>query len=217
MPSKIHKETVTDLLWSSLITLMNIESLKSFRLVGGTALSLLIGHRMSIDIDLFSDVEYRSIDFKNVYKKLKKEFKFISKENWNNNTIGNSCFIGNSQKDTIKLDLFYTDDFVYPINIIEKVRISSIEEIIAMKLEIIGGDVGGRKKDYWDIHALIDRFNLDQMFETHSLRYPHSFTKKELKKGLTNFENADHDPDPICLRNKKWELIKLDFEELVNK
>lgn len=34
-----------------------------FRLVGGTALSLLRGHRMSIDIDLFTDAEYGTINF----------------------------------------------------------------------------------------------------------------------------------------------------------
>jgi hypothetical protein len=35
-----------------------------FRLVGGTSLSLQLGHRMSIDIDLFTDADYGSIDFK---------------------------------------------------------------------------------------------------------------------------------------------------------
>lgn len=35
-----------------------------FRLVGGTALSLQIGHRESIDIDLFSDADYGSLDFR---------------------------------------------------------------------------------------------------------------------------------------------------------
>lgn len=39
-------------------------------------------------------------------------------------------------------------------------------------------------------------------------------TRNEIKEGLVNFDNADHDPDPNCLLNKNWELIKLDFEEL---
>ena len=37
---------------------MNATEFDSFRLVGGTALSLHIGHRKSVDIDLFSDAEY---------------------------------------------------------------------------------------------------------------------------------------------------------------
>ena len=37
---------------------MELEELNSFRLVGGTSLSLQIGHRMSVDIDLFTDAVY---------------------------------------------------------------------------------------------------------------------------------------------------------------
>ena len=43
--------------------LMAAEAFAAFRLVGGTALSLYRGHRMSIDIDLFTDAEYDSVDF----------------------------------------------------------------------------------------------------------------------------------------------------------
>ena len=59
----LHKNTVSDNLWASLNKLMKIEELKNFRLVGGTSLSLQIGHRMSVDIDLFTDAPYDSIDF----------------------------------------------------------------------------------------------------------------------------------------------------------
>lgn len=38
--------------------LMNNEQLKDFFLVGGTALSLIMGHRISIDIDLFTDKDF---------------------------------------------------------------------------------------------------------------------------------------------------------------
>jgi len=51
----LRKETVSAPLLESLIVLMEMETIKAHRLVGGTALALQIGHRMSIDIDLFSD------------------------------------------------------------------------------------------------------------------------------------------------------------------
>ncbi len=214
MPLRIYKETVTDLLWDQLQILMRINALDSFRLVGGTALSLLIGHRISIDIDMFTDSEYGSINFKSIYKELKKEFPYVSSEKWLNNSIGNSCFIGNQNYDTVKLDMFYTDNFVYPIIEYQNIRISCIEEIIAMKLDIIGRDSGGRKKDFWDIHALLDNYKLSKMLDIYEKRYPHTHSRQEVKDGLRFFENADQDPDPNCLLNKKWELIKLDFEEL---
>ncbi|WP_313189426.1 nucleotidyl transferase AbiEii/AbiGii toxin family protein [Sphingobacterium sp.] len=45
---------------------MNSTVFNSFRLVGGTALSLQLGHRESVDIDLFCDDSYGSIDFKSI-------------------------------------------------------------------------------------------------------------------------------------------------------
>jgi len=213
MKPKIHMETISELLWDSLVRLMNLEELQDFRLVGGTSLSLLMGHRISVDIDLFTDAEYGSIDFKAIYKRLKKEFVFVSRENWINETMGNSCFIGPNQNDLIKLDLFYTDDFVFPIKQHENIRLSSLEEIAAMKLDVIGR--GGRKKDFWDIHALIDHFTLDEMLDFYLKRYEYNFSKEELISQLTNFEAADNDPDPNCLQGKYWELIKLDIEECI--
>jgi hypothetical protein len=59
----IYKNTVSDLLWELLSALMTFDELNSFHLVGGTSLSLLLGHRKSIDIDLFTDAEYGTIDF----------------------------------------------------------------------------------------------------------------------------------------------------------
>lgn len=66
--SSLFYGTVTDLLKDSLIALMKPSSsaLTQFRLVGGTALSLQIGHRISVDIDLFTDAPYGSIDFKEI-------------------------------------------------------------------------------------------------------------------------------------------------------
>jgi hypothetical protein len=88
-----------------------------------------------------------------------------------------------------------------------------LEEIVAMKLEVISNN--GRKKDFWDLHELMDHFSLNQMIKFYEKRYPYSLSKKELISQLTFFDNADEDFDPICLRNKYWELIKLDFEETV--
>jgi hypothetical protein len=213
MAQRIYKETVSKLLWDSLIHLMNLDELQGFRLVGGTSLSLLMGHRISVDIDLFTDAAYGSIDFKSIYNLLKREFYFISEEKWINQTMGNSCFIGLNQKDVVKLDLFYTDEFVFPMKLHEKVRLSSLEEIAAMKLDVIGR--GGRKKDFWDIHALMDHFTIDEILDFYPTRYKYNFSKEELISQLANFERAESDPDPICLHGKYWELIKLDIEEAI--
>jgi len=206
------RETVSDLLWTTLEKLMQEEYLSTFRLVGGTSLSLLLGHRMSVDIDMFTDSEYGSIDFLKILEKLKSDFTYVDHNEWVNESIGNSCFIGNSPTESIKLDLFYTDPFVYPILPLEHIRLSSLEEIVAMKLDVIGR--AGRKKDFWDIHVLFNHFDLKTMLSIYSKRYPYNFSEEELLEQITFFENADDDPDPNCLLGKHWELIKYDIEEV---
>ncbi|NJO88491.1 MAG: nucleotidyl transferase AbiEii/AbiGii toxin family protein [Chloroflexia bacterium] len=50
----LYKETVTSATLGLIKKLQNDPLFKDFYLVGGTSLSLQIGHRKSIDIDLFS-------------------------------------------------------------------------------------------------------------------------------------------------------------------
>ena len=212
---KLFKNTVSDLLWEVLSKLMTFEELKSFRLVGGTSLSLLLGHRISVDIDLFTDAVYKTIDFDIIDKLFLDSFKYVENGFGGNNSIGKSYYIGNNKTDVIKVDLFYTDSFVYPIVETNGVRLSQLEEIIAMKLEIVGQN--GRKKDFWDLHELMDKFSWNEMLEFYQKRYPYSYSRDEIIKKLTDFKEADSDLDPICLKNKYWELIKLDFEESIDK
>jgi len=63
MIRQLKYNTVKPLLRNILSWLMAEEILDPFRLVGGTALSLQLGHRESVDIDLFTDTPYGEIIF----------------------------------------------------------------------------------------------------------------------------------------------------------
>ncbi len=65
---KLYWNTVAPILKEVLQDCIDEPIFKPFRLVGGTALSLQLGHRMSVDIDLFTDATYKSIDFKAIRK-----------------------------------------------------------------------------------------------------------------------------------------------------
>lgn len=93
------------------------------------------------------------------------------------------------------------------------IRFARMEDIIAMKFEIIG--LNGRKKDFWDIHELMEHFSMTEMLDLYRRRYPYNYSREEIIKKLTDFKEAESDPDPNCLKNKHWELIKLDIEESV--
>jgi len=211
----LYLNTVSDLLWSALKQLMSIEEFNRFRIVGGSSLSLQLGHRESIDIDLFTDAEYGSIDYTILEAKLIETFSYVDKTSVDFEGIGRSYFIGNNKNESVKLDLFYTDPFVFPCILEQNVRFSSIEEVAAMKFEVIAH--GGRKKDFWDIHELLETFTLDEMLGFYLKRNPYGYSKDELLAKIIDFSVAEEDFTPNCYKDKVWELIKLDFEKLVKK
>ena len=59
---KLHYETVSPQLIRCLKTIMQSDVFNDFNLVGGTCLSLQLGHRRSIDIDLFTAIDYGSMN-----------------------------------------------------------------------------------------------------------------------------------------------------------
>lgn len=161
---------------------------------------------------MFTDAEYASLDFGKIEKSLKKTFPYCDSL-FKKVAIGKSYFIGEHRNNAIKLDLFYTDTFVFPSKAVKNIRFASLEEITAMKLDVIGR--GGRKKDFWDLHEFLGNFSLNQMFDFYVKRYLYNFSKDGLLKKIVDFTTAENDFTPNCMRGKSWELIKLDFEEYI--
>lgn len=211
----LYYNTVNDLLRDTLLALMKADVFSTFRLVGGTALSLHLGHRESVDIDLFSDVPYGSLDFESIDNYLKDTFSYVDHLSNIAPAMGKSYTIGNDKNNSVKLDVFYADLFIQELIEEDNIRLASIEEIIAMKIDVI--QRGGRKKDFWDLHELLDKYSISQMVALHEERYPFSHDEKTILMNLINFENADNDFDPVCLKGKYWEFIKADFEEVIGK
>jgi hypothetical protein len=214
MKPELYYNTVKPKLKSVLNELMQMEEFSMFRLVGGTALSLQLGHRLSIDIDLFSDSDYGSLDFKKLTGKLESTYGKIDDIKLDIVGMGKSMFINPDSKDAVKLDVYYTELFAFPLLEIDGIRMASPQEIAAMKLEILLE--GGRKKDFWDIHELLEKFTFKQMIEFHEKRYYTAESYNHWKSCLINFENADDDNEPECLRGKHWDLIKLDLIDFAN-
>lgn len=210
----LHYSTVNDLLKNSLLKLMKSDVFNNFRLVGGTALSLQIGHRESIDIDLFSDSEYGTLDFNAIENYLKENFQYVDFLN-TIPAMGKSYFIGENKENTIKLDVYYTDTYIQPYIEVDGIRMATIEEIIAMKVDVV--QRGGRKKDFWDLHDLLQSYDISQMLDLHKQRYPYTHDRELIIQNFTSFQQADLDFNPICFKGKYWEFIKEDFEEIILK
>lgn len=210
----LYWKTVSSTLKDVLIKLMQAEALKDFRLVGGTALTLHLGHRMSVDIDLFTDAAYGTIDFNAIEGFLKGEFACAQGDFGTKPGIGKSYFVGSSIDSLVKLDIYYSmDSFFQAALQMEGLRMATVEEIIAMKVDVV--QRGGRKKDFWDLHELLDKYNIAEMITFHKQRYEWTHDRNLIIKNFSDFKLADDDFDPICLKGKEWVFIKEDVEGAV--
>ncbi|MGL5892305.1 MAG: nucleotidyl transferase AbiEii/AbiGii toxin family protein [Bacteroidia bacterium] len=214
MTTKLYLSTISAQLNDALELLMQAPEFDMFRLVGGTALSLQRGHRMSVDIDLFTDAEYGSIDFKKLDLFLKSNFEIHDTGKDILPAIGKSYIAGKSENDLVKIDIYYTDPFIFPAVTVNKIRLASIEKIIAMKMDVIQRT--GRKKDFWDLHELSNDYTFEQMLELHQLRYPYTHNRQEIIAKMADFDAADYDFEPVCLRGQHWELIKMNLADFIS-
>ena len=133
-------------------SLMQIPALNNFYLVGGTALALQYGHRLSVDIDLFSTTEFEN---ESLIAPLEETFPGFTYRR-TLNPIGLFGFI-----DEVKVD--FVKHHHHPI--IEKpliengIRIFSTPDIMAMKIAAILKR--GVKKDFWDIAELLQHYTVE--------------------------------------------------------
>ena len=176
-------------------SLMKVSDLSNFNLVGGTALALQLGHRLSIDLDLIGDEKFDpDILFSSLSQLGETKLNFKS-----NNTLG--LFINDIKVDIIR----YSFPLIKPIIHAQSIRIVSIEDIAAMKLSAIAKR--GSKKDFWDLYFILKKFSFQDLFNF----YESKFGKESLFfviKSLTYFDDANLDPDPIKIINVTWENVK---------
>lgn len=133
----LHKETVERTTFELLIKLMQDKRFKNFNLAGETALALYLGHRKSIDLDLFTPDNFDSN---------KLEEYLIDKYNFKSSYLEKNTLKGTIND--VKIDCI-THNYPYiepPFKSEEGIRLYSIKDITAMKLSAIA-DNGTRIKD----------------------------------------------------------------------
>jgi hypothetical protein len=211
----LRKETVSSPLLESLTVLMEMKTIETHRLVGGTALALQIGHRISVDIDLFSDGknDYEAIQ-EELYEKFGNKFlkgrsidSFISK--------GIAVYLNNIKTDILD----WKTKFIRPVLTDEHIRLASKEDIIPMKFNtFLCSPEFARyeKKDYVDIANLMKEFSLEQMIRLYNEKYQNELMSSRLMiEGLQLIEMADKKVMPKMLNAETWEDTKKCIEKSV--
>ncbi len=192
----LFTQTVEPLTLGILKDLMMLPALENFALVGGTNLSLKIGHRLSTDLDIFSNEDFESDAVIPAIKALYPQFDVVRKTK--------RSFAGTI--DELKVDIvLHQYPYLNEIEEIEGIRFVSIPDVVAMKLNAISKR--GAKKDFYDLAHLLDLYSIEEMLEFFKTKY----SNQEIGfvvHSMYYFEDAEKQNDPVSLKNDSWEEIK---------
>ena len=190
----LHLNTIDPPLFKVLKDLCKLPEFSSFSLVGGTSLSLQIGHRKSDDLDFFTE---RSFDVREIKEAI---FKYNSNVTFLNETRQGLSFslpLGENGNDVRKLDVYnWAVKFIRPFKIEGEIRLASLEDIAAFKLDAICHRK--EKKDYVDIAVLLEKYSFAQMLDFYREKFPMN-DKRIVLTQILDTDGLDNSVDPVML------------------
>jgi predicted nucleotidyltransferase component of viral defense system len=202
--SHLHWNTVTDSMRLVLTGFTQTETGQRFYLAGGTALSLQLGHRLSVDLDFFSPTD----DIPSIRVQLEKSLASfdgsLADSSW-----GNLVFLANG----VRVGFYgYGFPLVTPLVEIEGARLASVEDIALMKLDALLSRAA--RKDFYDLYFICQNISLRSLFDKSATKYPsvRDFETQTVKR-LVYFENAESESDPTLLKDISWKTVKEFFTQ----
>lgn len=175
----------------------NIPDIQNFYLTGGTALSLLLGHRESEDLDFFTESSFQPTLLQ------QKLLQLGTLENLQVDQGTLNLFVNK-----VKLQFLY-----YPYNLLEKlipwngINLSSMIDIACTKLITIS--MRGSKKDFIDLYVILQQMTLKELFAKLDKKYTKvQYNHPHIVKSLVYFKDADNQPMPRMHKDFSWEDIK---------
>jgi hypothetical protein len=203
----LHTQTVEPSTLELLRSLQRRDYLKGFNLVGGTAFALYLGHRTSIDIELFSNLSFEPAQ---LIELIQQDYS-LQLYSTAPNTLRGS--IQNVNVDIIAHRYPYLNE---PSDI-DGIRILSEPDIIAMKLNAISVS-GQRSKDFIDIFFVLEdhKYNIADMLKFYQVKYGQNGDMHVLKS-LVYFDDVDLSDWPVLLRKThlKWDVVCKKIEKEV--
>ena len=176
-------------------------------LAGGTALALQLGHRMSIDLDFFTQ---------EIFDEKKLSAQLTSSPDFAQDGTAKWTVWGKIGE--TKVSMFY---YKYPLLgepvMFEGLRLASLQDIAAMKIHAI--EDRGTRRDFVDVYILAKTYTLSQMLDFYQQKYAvlddHLYG---ILRALEYFEDAElEDQMPQMLIPLGWEEVRTFFEKETRK
>lgn len=202
--SKLIWSTVSKSMKNVLISFMKSELGSHFYLAGGTALSLQIGHRLSVDLDFFTPSEDVPSIRKLIEKNLSPFQLTLTDSSW-----GNLVYL----VEDIRVGFYgYGHPLVTPLVVEEDIHLASIEDIALMKFDALLARAS--RKDFYDLYFICRKMSLRELLD----KAPQKYTsvrdfEVQVTKRLVFFENAEGETNPVLLKDVDWRSVKSFFIE----
>jgi len=191
----LHYQTIDKATLELLKTIQSFSCFENLRLVGGTSLALQIGHRKSIDLDLFGEIDADEFEISNVLN----HFNQIT-------ILKKSANINIYSINQVKVDIVnYPYPWIESEQIIDSLKLAHKKDIAAMKIAAITNR--GTKKDFVDIYFLLNHFPLQEILNFYLQKY-HDGSEFLALKSLLYFDDAEPDEDLDMLEPISWKDVK---------
>lgn len=191
----LHYETIEHNTLELLKRLQSLPCLKNTRLVGGTSLALQIGHRKSVDLDLFGNIEC-DID----------ELKEAICSCGTTTVLKDSTNIHIYTVNGVKVDIVnYKYPWLEDAYIEYGVVLAKLPDIASMKVNAVIGR--GTRKDFIDLAHLMKVYSLSQILNFYFRKYPEA-SMFLAAKSMAYFADAEEDPMPYMFTEETWDDIK---------
>ena len=201
----LHPEAVKTTTLELLKLLQKKEYLEGFHLVGGTALALYYGHRISVDIDLFSNFDF---DAEHLLENIQQDFSY--------QLYSTAQYTLKGRIENINVDIIaHRYPYLQSPHDMGGISMLSVQDIIAMKLNAISVS-GQRTKDFIDIYYSFENYSIGEMVEFYKIKYDQQNASHVLKS-LIYFDDVDSVDWPILIKDPelKWATVKKRIEKEV--
>ncbi len=160
---------------------------KEYFLVGGTALALYLGHRESVDFDLFNTNPIKRKQIKNTILKMGLSVDTVIYEAFDQMHL---------IIDSVKVTFFQFPHTINPSSDFNKIiNLPSLLDLASMKAYALGGRA--KWKDYVDLYFIIKyNFSVQDIIQNTQRIFGTFFNPKLFKEQLSWFEDIDYS-EPI--------------------
>jgi len=198
---KLNKEGINNFLWEKLCIFHNEKLFDKFYLVGGTALSLQIGHRISTDIDLFTEDKLDKEEILSFLRKIDKDIEIMN----SSGRIFQILFPSDNPENRLKVDFV---NYEYPL--LEKlvdnedgIRLASKNDISAMKMSAVGTR-GYEARDFVDLFYLLKEIPIENIVNNFKKKYNMENIQQYLRS-MNYFDDVNEE---------SWKSIKMIHDKL---